>query len=590
MKNFFKYLFASFWGFILALIFIVVVVAIIGAVAGSKKGNEIKEKSVLVLKMDYKLPELTNNTERSPFEFENGDVLGIHDYVKAIEDAADDDKIKGILIEAPSPQNGIAGLSTVREAINTFKDSGKFVMAYSDVYSQGGYYLSSVADEIYASPVGMIDFRGFSAQNMYVKDMLDRLGIEMQVVWVGEFKSATEIFRRNDMSEENRRQVREFLNEYYGIFLTDIADARGLTVKEVHDIADSYLALNPVKAAESGLIDSTLYYDQILSKIREKLDIKEDKKINFTSIGKYYNRKGKSKTNKKAKDKIAVVYAEGEIVGGEGEVGKIGDVKYTKILRKLRTKDKVKAVVLRVNSPGGSALASDNIWREIELLKAEGKPVIVSMGDYAASGGYYISCNADSVFAEPTTLTGSIGVFSVIPAAQKMFNEKLGIHFDTVKTANYATGITGIFPMTEGERAILQERTNSMYDTFLTRVSEGRGISKDSVHAIAKGRVWTGVTAQKIGLVDALGGLDEAIAVAADKAGLEAYRTISYPQVKNPIEQFVEQLTGKDKGAVISEELLRSQLGKTYPLYKQIKDIQSLEGMQMRVPFIVTTN
>lgn len=587
MAQFIKFVFASCLGVIIASMVIVFGgIGMISALASQGEAPEqVSDNSVLTIDFDNTIPEKTNNLEMDPFDFANDRILGVHDIIKSIEYAKTDDRIKGIFIEADGIPAGFTTATAVRDALIDFKTSGKFIVAYSDYYTQGAYYMVSVADEIYVNPLGMVDFRGFAAQVPFFKDMLDRLGITMQVSYAGKFKSATEPYRRNNMSEESKLQLREYLDELYGVMLNEISEARGVSVAELRKIADSYAANDPEVAVKYDLIDAVGHRDDALQDIRDRMGIEEDKSINTISLEGY----SQSVNSKKSgSDRIAVVYAEGTIVDGKGESGSVGGDRYTKIINKIRKDDNIKAVVLRINSPGGSAMASENIWRELSRLRETGKPVIASMGDYAASGGYYIACIADSIYAEPTTLTGSIGVFNIIPSAQKMLAEKAGIRFDTVKTGRFATGISPFFDLSEEEKQIIQKRTDQTYNLFLSRVADGRKMEKEKVHEIAQGRVWTGTKASTIGLVDKIGDLDAAVAAAARMAGTDSYRISEYPETKEPIQQFLERFL--DEEEPYSKVLLRKQLGNWYPFYRHIEEIQNSNGMQTRLPFVLQFN
>jgi len=587
MKQFFKFLFASCLGVIIATLLIVGIGSLVIARVASQANQpkDIKPNTVLHLTFDDPIPEQTNNLEINPFEFSQDNTLGLTAITDAIDRAAEDDDIKGIFLEVDGLVGiGMANVSALRNALEEFKESGKFIIAYSKYYSQGAYYLSTVADEMYINPLGMIDYRGFAAQIPFFKDMLDKLGIDMQVFYAGKFKSATEPYRLSEMSEENRMQVRTYLEGIYDNYLDDLSASRKLSKEEFRQLANDYTGLDPQAAAEAGMVDQVAHRDVVLDLIREKLGLEKEDKIPTVSIN-AYDRSNPEDKDYSVKDKIAVIYAEGTIVDGDNEPGSIGDKKYTEYVRKARLDEKVKAIVLRVNSPGGSAMASENIWRELSLAKEDGKPVVVSMGDYAASGGYYISAMADSIFAEANTLTGSIGVFLVIPDASQLMDNKLGIKFDSVKTSTYATGITPFYPLSPGGQQLLQKRTDNMYEVFLERVADGRGLSRDSVHAIAQGRVWTGEAAMNIGLVDKIGGLDQALASAAALAGLEEYRTTDYPKVKEPIQQLMEEFLGEEN----FKAMILSQLGlKEYnDRIEFLKEVQGVQGVQARLPMMV---
>ena len=421
----------------------------------------------------------------------------------------------------------------------------------------------------------------------FFKNMLDKIGVNMQVTYAGNYKSATEPFRLTEMSPENRKQVREFVESLYDSYLSGIGESRKLTVTELKDIANGWKIRNPEDAVKMGLVDVAGYKDQLMAEMRKKMGLEDDDKIPFLDLADYYM--SEEMDQGYSADQIAVVYAEGSIQGGEGQPGLITDEQYVKWLEKIRKDDDIKAVVLRVNSPGGSALASENIWRELKLIKEAGKPIVVSMGDFAASGGYYISCMADSIYAEPTTLTGSIGVFSMMPNVEELFEEKLGITFDTVKTGQYSTSLTPFYAWTDPEHQIMQADVNEIYETFLQRVAEGRGMTRDQVHEIAQGRVWTGEKALQLGLVDGLGGMEQALTTAASLAGIDDYWTKEYPVVKDPIKQFME--TFMDDEEDIRSRMISRELGGEYgDLYDYYRDMRSAQGVQARLPFIFRWN
>ncbi len=551
----------------------------------SESGQVVKMRpnSVLHLKLERPIPEKTNNKPVDNFELETEDIVGLQDMVRTLEHAKTDDNIKGIFLDLSGATPGSASSSVLRRALTDFKESGKFIVSWSEFYNQGTYYLASVSDKIYLMPTGGMDFRGFSSQIPFMRDMLERLGINMQVYYAGQFKSATEPFRLYKMSDQNRLQVREYLEELYGQFVQDIAEARDLEPKEIRRLADEFLIRTPNDALRYGMVDATGYYDEALQDIRDRIGLEDRDKLRKVDLEKYYPVAiGEQST---AKDRIAVVYAEGDIVMGKGEIGNVGGDRYAKIIRKVRKDKNVKAIVLRINSPGGSGVASDMIWREVELAKDAGIPVIASMGDVAASGGYYIAANADSIFAEPNTITGSIGVFGLIPSVHKMLKEKVGVEFDSVKTGPYATAYTPFFDATPEEAQVMQSMVENFYDVFLERVADGREMSREEVHKVAQGRVWTGTRAQQIGLVDGLGGLDAAIAAAATKAELKSYRVREYPLTKNPMQQYIDKFTGM--GDNTKAHLFRSELGELYPFYEQISAMKNWNGVQARLPFLL---
>ncbi len=587
MGQFFKFVFASCLGVFLSLLLVgIITTSIIAGLASSFDDSveTVKPNSILHLKFNKPIPERTNNLPLDPFSIKDTRILGLTEIIAALEKAKTDDNIKGVLIETDGIMGGMATADAIRTAIEELKQSGKFVYAYANAYTQGAYYVASAADKVYLNPLGLVDFRGFAAQIPFLKDMLDKLGVEMQIFYAGKFKSATEPFRRREMSEENRLQVREYLDDTFAEFLSDISRGRNIPVDQLHRIADGYLAFMPQNALDLRIVDELSHRDKVIEDIRAKLGLKKSEKYPLVSLESYRRSKPGS-SNLKATDKIAVVYAEGNIVDGKGEPGSIGGEKYADIIANIRKDDKVKAIVLRINSGGGSAMASENILRELELAQQQGIKLVVSMGDLAASGGYYIACKADSIFAEPNTLTGSIGVFSMIPNASGLLNDKIGIRFDTVKTGPFAHGISPFLKMSEDESRIMQGFVNHMYDTFLGHVASGRNMSKEAVNEIAQGRVWTGNKAIQIGLADRLGGLDEALQAAATLADVKEYRLTEYPRIKEPVEQLLDELM--NMGDAQLQRTMRQQLGDMYPYFKFMRELQTGNGVQARLPFII---
>ncbi|MCB0595319.1 MAG: signal peptide peptidase SppA [Lewinellaceae bacterium] len=590
MGQFFKFLLASCLGIFVAFFLLLGISGlVISQIARqADKAKEIKPNTVLHLTFDNPIPEQTNNLELDPFDLKNRKIMGLQEMLNTLERAKNDDNIKGIFLEADGlASGGLATSAVVRDALLDFKAGGKFIIAYSKYYSQGAYYLASSADQIMVNPLGMVDFRGFAAQMPFFKDMLDKVGVNMQVYYAGKFKGASEPYRLNKMSDENRMQIREYIDDIYDNFLQDISASRNLSTDRLNQLAIDYTGMDPDASAEAGLVDKVAHREDALEELRTRLGLEENEKIPMASLEEY-NQSNPGSKNYRAKNKIAVVFAEGTIVDGKGSPGSIGDEKYTEYIQQIRRDDNIKAIVLRVNSPGGSAMASENIWKELSLAKSEGKQIVVSMGDYAASGGYYISAMADSIFAEPNTLTGSIGVVLAIPDASELLDDKAGIHFDSVKTGPYATGITPFYPLSSGESRLLQKRTDDMYETFLSRVSEGRKMSRDSVNAIAQGRVWTGERALAIGLADRIGGLEDAIASAAAMAELDEYRLTEYPRVKDPIQQLFEQWFGEEN--VRANAILKSELGEYYPYLRFVQELKDSRGMQARLPLWIPFN
>jgi len=571
------FLLLGFFGFIL----------IVGIASTGDQPVKVSSNTVLHLKFNKPIPEQTDNLELNPFDLSQQKTLGLNDILETIEHAAGDDKIAGILLDMESGLGGgVATAASIRGAITKFQESGKFVVAYSKYYTQGSYYVASAAGTVYLNPLGSIDFHGFSAMIPFFKDMLDNVGVKMQVFYAGNFKSATEPYRLNKMSDQNRMQIREYLEPVFNNFLNEMGKSRNKSVEELRAIADELKIRNAEDAVTYGLADRTGYIDEVIEDLKTRMELGEKDNLKTIGLEQYASSFKKSK-NMSAKDKIAVVYAEGSIHASDGERGTIVDDKYVKLIRKIRKDEKVKAIVLRVNSPGGSALASENIWRELSLAKEGGQKVVVSMGDYAASGGYYIACMADKIIAEPNTLTGSIGVFSMLPNASELFEDKIGMHWDSVKTTRYSTGLNPFFDLAPEEQKYLQDATDEIYEKFLKRVADGRNMSRDSVHAIAQGRIWVGEKAKQIGLVDEIGSLADAVISAAELAGVDNYRILEYPVQKEPLQEFIEELTGQKDNDGIRSKLMQRELGGYYLHYKEIKAMFEMKGVQARLPLFI---
>ena len=552
---------------------------------GDKQKVEVKDNSVLHVKLNQQIKERGVENPFGDFDagpFGNQTAIGLNDILSSLENAANDDKIKGIYLDVQSIPAGMATVEEVRNAMLRFKESGKWIVAYSEIYSQKAYYLASVADEIWLNPEGMLEWKGLGAQLMFMKGMFEKLEVEPQIIRYGKFKSAIEPLILDKMSEANRMQTMTYMSDLWNKMLNGVAEGRGKSVEELDSFAQNATIQDAEDALEAGLADELIYKDEVIAKLREKLEMEDDdKKINYISLGKYKNAPvaKNEDDNDSKKDRIAVIYAVGDIQGGNSDDDSMGSETISKEIRKARKDEKIKAIVLRVNSPGGSALASDVMWREVVLAKKE-KPVIVSMGDVAASGGYYISCAADSIFAQPNTITGSIGVFGVLMNAKKMVNNKLGIMIDTVKTNRFADLGSPFRPLTELERNIIQQGVNDIYTDFITKVAEGRGMKVADVDSIGQGRVWSGEDALEIGLVDKLGGIKDAIACAARMAESESYRVLEYPEKKDPFEQMMEDLTGKGE-----EALLKRRLGNYYEYVKDVETLMNMEGVQARLPY-----
>jgi len=589
MKEFFKIVFASMVGVILAgivfggLIFLFVIGLI--AVASSDKKTEVEPNSILRIAFNYNISERTPNNPLAGLGFlGDGDKsIGLKDILANIKKAKTDTNIKGIFLDESAMEAGQATIEEIRNALIDFKKSGKFVIAYSEVYNQGFYYLASVADKVYLNPKGIFEFKGFSSQITFLKGALDKLGVEVQVIKVGTYKSAVEPYFLTKMSDANRLQVTSYLGSMYDHFLTKISESRKINKDTLFKYANEMRIQQPEDALKYKLVDGLKYKDEILDELKQRTGVNKKDEIKGVEIGEYTGTETTADdSDASSKKRIAIVYASGEISGGDGDDNTIGSEGISKALRKVRLDKNIKAVVLRVNSPGGSSLASDVIWREVMLIKKV-KPIIVSMGDVAASGGYYISCAADSIVAEPNTITGSIGIFAILPNMQKMFNDKLGITFDGVKTGKYADLGEISRPLTHDERLILQNEVNHGYDDFTKAVAAGRHKTQKYIDSIGQGRVWTGEQALKIGLVDKLGNIDDALTMAAKKAGLKSYKVNTYPEQKSIFNKF-----GLGLNAEIKAHMLKSELGENYKYYEQIKGVTHLmRTPQARMPYDV---
>ena len=594
MGNFFKILFGSCLGTLLALgaIFAIGAGAIAGLAGGAEDTPKVESNSILKLDLNT-LPELTGNVPAgggfSNFEFSTDEVPGVHDVIRSIKNAKQDDNIKGIYLNNSMQAGGFTKLRMIREAIKDFKTSGKFVVSYAPFYDQNAYYLATAGDEVFVGPLGVIDLRGMGAEVMFYKKMMDKVGVGVDVFYAGKFKSATEPFRRTEMSPEAKEQTREYLSALYGFMVEDIAGSRGLSADVIRARVNTLSGWKGAQAVTDGLIDGIKRRTEVDTRMRELLGFDDDEKLKTISIEKYFAAR-MSKLKGRGDKEVAVLIAEGTIVDGKAENGSIGDKKYVAELEKLTNDDDVKAVVLRVNSGGGSASSSENIWYAAEQLKAAGKPFVVSMGSVAASGGYYIAAGADSIFAEPSTITGSIGVFTIFPQDKGLMVDKLGLTLDTVNIGRHANGFSPFRPLDDEEREVMKMRTEAIYATFLDRVATGRDLPLATVKEIAQGRVYAGTRALELGLVDRLAGLDEAIASAATLANLDVddISVGHYPRIKPPLEQLIEELLGEDAAKGFSAAIMKDQLGeKNYRYYRMMKDMTQMQGAQARMPVIL---
>lgn len=513
---------------------------------------------------------------------DGSNTYGLDDILSSIQKAKENENIKGIYLQASSLGTSYASLQEIRNALLDFKESGKFIIAYADSYTQGLYYLSSVADKVLLNPKGMIEWRGIASTPLFYKDLLQKIGIEMQVFKVGTYKSAVEPFIATEMSPANREQVTAFITSIWGQVTEGVSASRNIPIDSLNVYADRMLMFYPSEESiQCGLADTLIYRNDVRNYLKKLVEIDEDDNLPLVGLSDMMNVK-KNVPKDKSGNVVAIYYASGEITDYPGsatsEDGIVGS-KVIRDLRKLKDDNDVKAVVLRVNSPGGSAFASEQIWHAVKELKAK-KPVIVSMGDYAASGGYYISCVADTIVAEPTTLTGSIGIFGIIPNA-KGLTDKIGLSYDVVKTNKYADFGNIMRPFNEDEKSLLQMMIAEGYDTFISRCAEGRHMTKEAIEKIAEGRVWTGETAQKLGLVDELGGIDKALDIAVAKAGIEGYTVVSYPAKQD----FFSSLLDTKPTNYVESQLLKSKLGEFYQQFGLLKNLQEQSMIQARIPF-----
>jgi protease-4 len=560
-------------------------IVFIAAIFGSDSDEvAVKSNSVIELKLGnikndyagkYKDPWVTILSD--------GENVGVSDIISAVEAAKTDDDIKGISILNDESELGMAQRKALRDALESFKKSGKFVLAYANVYSQKEYYLNSVANTIYINPIGEFDFKGLSAELMFFKDLQEKSGIKMEVIRHGKFKSAVEPFLDNKMSDANREQTMSLLNSVWGSIIADISKSRKISVAKLNEIANGLLARTPEMAKAQKLVDVIAYEDVYHDAIRKKLKVDADEDYNKISISDYAQKVATTSESNDSQDKIAVIYAQGEIMGGEGDANTIGEGSMNRSLIEARKDENVKAIVLRIDSPGGSALTSDLIWREIELTKKV-KPVVVSMGNYAASGGYYIACNANKIFAEKSTITGSIGVFGILPNFTQLAT-KMGIHTQQLKTNENAAEYSPFVPMDEKFKAVTLESVENVYKTFISHVAAGRKMTLAQVDSIGQGRVWSGEQALKIKLVDKIGGLNDAIKEAASLAKTKKYSTQNFPEYEEDMNDFFNNLPfAKSKESFIKQELGEE----TYRLMEQLKKVQARKGIQTMMPFEIT--
>lgn len=578
MRSFFKIFFASLLALtVFTLLVFFFLVVFIGGLA-SKETPKVLPKSVLVLDLGQHYAEQLQENPLSIISSENKDIPGLYDVIRLLHRAKADKDIAGIYIIADNNPNGFAGSEEIRDALKDFKASGKFILAHGDVITQKAYSIANVADKIYVSPQGYVEWAGYSVEYAFLKGTLQKLEIEPQIFYAGKFKSATEPLRSDKMTPENQLQTSVWLNDLYNDLLVKTSEVRKVDTAALRQLANEAKIQNAADAVNYKLVDAVKYDDEVKDEIKGKLGVDKYERINFITVNTYKEANGPGNMHG---EKIALIYAEGDIVDGKGEEGTIGSETYRSLIRKARLDKTIKAIVFRVNSGGGSSLASESIWRELSLAKQE-KPVIVSFGDVAASGGYYISCAADSIFALPTTITGSIGVFGIIPNMQAFFQNKLGVTFDGVKTGPYADAGAIYRPLNENEKKMIQANIEMVYAQFKQRVADGRKIDIAYVDSIAQGRVWTGLRAKEIGLIDRFGGLEAAVKCAARMAKLTEYRIREYPEPKN----IFDQLFGKTDPMSYTEKM-KAEIGEdNYKIYMEMKRIKEMTNtVQARLPF-----
>ncbi len=590
MKQFFKMFFASLLAMIVTgiIIFGVFIGLIVSAVSSSMKSDkepQVAKNTVLTIDLSKRLHEQSERNSLAIFADGDENSVGVYHAINALQEAKDDDNIKGILIKLNPSANGWATMQQLRGAIQDFKASGKFVYAYGENITQGAYYMATAADSIFLNPMGDMELKGFATTLAFFKGTLDKLELEPEIFYAGKFKSATEPFRADKMSDANRAQITEFQKDFWSEFLQASSQFTKLDTIALHQLAASGTIEFPQDALKNKLVSNLLYWDEVENRIKAKTGGKEKDKIKYLSLSEYA---ATVSDDNGGDERVAVLFAEGNIIDGESDDDyQIASQDMIDEIRKLRNNDKVKAVVLRVNSGGGSALASEVILRELQLLKAK-KPLVASMGDVAASGGYYILCQADSIFAMPNTITGSIGVFTMMFNSEKLWRNKMGVTFDGVKNAPYADFPNGIRPLTTDEAAKVQRSVDNIYTIFKSRVAAGRKMDVAMVDSFAQGRVWSGTDALQIKLIDGLGNLDRAIASAAALAKLKDYNTVTYPE---PIDKFENMLKRfKGNNASIAEQVVKKEFGKEYDWYRQLKQLQKMNGGVMALmPFSIIT-
>lgn len=585
MKGFLKYTLATVTGLILySIISSFVFMGIVGVITMASKGGEvtIKPNSILHLQLNKTIVDRAGNDLLSNFDFASmtpSNPLGLNEILKSIDNAKNDENIKGIYLDLSYIPAGIATIEEIRNSLLSFKESGKFIYAYSDYITQSAYYLASAADKIYMNPVGAFSLQGLRAEVSFFKGAMEKIGVEPVIFRHGKFKSAIEPFMLDKMSDANKEQTLTFVQSIWNHILKQIAEQRNISAEELNKMIDEAKIRDPKTGVENKMIDELIYKDQMVEKLAEASGIDKEKDLRLVKLSKYKKVKQEKSKKKDNRKKIAIIYASGEVVMGKGKDGRLGSETISKTLEKARKDSSISAIVFRINSPGGSALASDIIWREA-VLAQKVKPLVVSMGDLAASGGYYIACPADAIVSNYTTLTGSIGVFGLMFNNEKLMNQKLGITFDGIKTNKYADIGNPHRKMRADEKEIIQQGVEDIYKTFITHVGEGRKMTTQAVDNIGQGRVWSGVNAKEIGLIDEFGGIQKAIKIAAEKVGLEDYKLVELPKQKDAFEELITEFMND-----VKVKFLKKELGENYKFYKKIQELQKTQGVQAKIPY-----
>lgn len=591
MKQFFKFMLASFAGTLLMLILALIVFAImITSLVNMAQKESVKIQPHTVLRIDWNAPIMDRGSQNPFVNFDFATMkpkrsIGLNDILANIDKAATDPDIDGIFLDMETVPAGIATTEEIRNKLIDFKKTGKFIISYANNYDQKELYLASVSNKIYLNPEGLVLLKGLSAQLMFFKKLMDKLDIKAQIIRGpnNKYKSAVEPYMLDKMSDANREEMTDLLNSLWGEILTSLSESRHISIPELNQLADNLSLSSAEQAKKFHLVDQVIYRDQVLDTLKKLTHVAKDEHLSVINFGKYTYVKPDEKKKEITRNTIAVIYAQGDISQGSGSDNSIGSATLAKAIREARTNERVKAIVMRVNSPGGDALAADVIRREVELAKKT-KPFIVSMGDYAASGGYWISTNSDYIFAQPTTITGSIGVFGIIPNFQKFLDNKLGITFDKVMTNKNSDFVDIMSPLNPLQEQRLNEGITRIYDQFTSLVANTRHLRKTFVDSIGRGHVWSGTEALKLGLVDKMGGLQDAIAYAAKKAklGKDDYRIVNYPTKKDVLQEFIAQLSGEAQSRIIS-----SKLGSWSTFFNQFKTFENMKGVQARLPFLM---